>query len=68
MKHDKDDTTPPHDLPRLRDCVQTATFLNVCPETVRRLNRDKKLRAVQGLRKLLFTTEAIEEFLRGRGR
>ncbi|MDT3683646.1 MAG: helix-turn-helix domain-containing protein [Pseudorhodoplanes sp.] len=50
---------------RLLSCAETAAYLHVCQETVRRLKRANKLRAVPGLRKLLFTSEAINDFLRG---
>jgi excisionase family DNA binding protein len=55
---------PTHER-RLLSCAEAAAYLNLCEETVRRLKRANKLRAVPGLRKLLFTSDSIEEFLRG---
>jgi hypothetical protein len=65
MKHEHDDFHPPFELHPVNSSAETAAYLRVCQETVRRLHRSKKLRAVPGLRKLLFTSDAIEEFLQG---
>jgi hypothetical protein len=65
MRHDAENVQPPFELRRLNSSAETAAYLRVCEEMVRRLHRGNKLRAVPGLRKLLFTSEAIEEFLRG---
>lgn len=63
---DRKDAPPQLELQRrLHTSAETAGYLGFSEETVRRLNRRKKLRAVPGVRKLFFTTEAIESFLRG---
>jgi excisionase family DNA binding protein len=48
---------------RLRTTPEAAARLNVCCETVRRLHRAKKLPAVPGIRKLLFSNTVLNEFI-----
>lgn len=46
---------------------EVAAMLRVTPATVRRLHRQGKLRAIPGMEsKLLFTLEAVLEFVRGK--
>lgn len=60
-----DTLVPPTDPRRLWTAIEVAAFFGVCVETVRRLHREGRLRAVPGIRRLLFTTETIDKFLRG---
>jgi excisionase family DNA binding protein len=56
------------DTYRLWTAQEVAEMLGCCDETVYRLNRRKKLRALEHLRTLRFTTAAVEAFLRGSGK
>jgi hypothetical protein len=45
--------------------TETAKLLRLSSASVRRFALDGRLRAVPGVRKLLFTAEAVRAFLRG---
>jgi Helix-turn-helix domain len=47
---------------RLLTTSEVATRLRICPETVRRLHRRNKLKALPDIRKLLFLASAVDDF------
>ena len=51
---------------RVLTTVEVAEILQVSTTTVRRLNEQKKLKAVEGLRTLRFTFAAVLDFLNGK--
>jgi excisionase family DNA binding protein len=51
---------------RVLTTVEVAEILQVSPATVRRLNEQEKLKAVEGLRTLRFTLAAVLKFLNGK--
>jgi excisionase family DNA binding protein len=51
---------------RVLTTVEVAEILQISTTTVRRLNEQEKLKAVEGLRTLRFTRAAVLDFLNGK--